>query len=49
MSDFEAQARIMHQTNVIRDTLKGLHEWQMDIKQKEAQHNESDSQEVNFK
>lgn len=36
MSDLETQARIVHQSNLIRDEIKNLIEWEKDMKQKEA-------------
>lgn len=46
MSDFEAQARIVHKSNQIRDEIKNLYEWEKDIKQKETRRNMSSSEEV---
>lgn len=36
MSGYEAQARILHHSNQIRDELKSLHEWEQDMKKMEA-------------
>lgn len=35
MSGFEAQARILHQSNQIRDEVKSLHSWEQDMKSME--------------
>lgn len=32
MSEYETQKRIMHQSNVVRDCLSSLYEWEKDIK-----------------
>lgn len=45
MSDFETQARIVHQSNQIRDELKNIAEWEKEMKQKEAKRNASSSNE----
>lgn len=36
MSGFETQARILHQSNQIRDEIKSLYAWENDMKQMEA-------------
>lgn len=36
MSGFEAQARILHQSNQIRDEIKSLYSWEQDMKNMEA-------------
>lgn len=36
MSGFEAQARIRHQSNQMRDEIKSLHGWEQDMKKMEA-------------
>lgn len=36
MSGFEAQARILHQSNQIRDEIKSLYNWEQDMKNMEA-------------
>lgn len=36
MSGFEAQARILHQSNQIRDEIKSIHAWEQDMKKMEA-------------
>lgn len=51
MSDYETQARIVHQSNVIRDAIKGLSEWEKDMKNRASttQLNECAFSEVNIK
>lgn len=48
MSDYDVQSRIMHQSNVMRDTIAGLMEWEKEMKQKEAQRVLADDSEVFF-
>lgn len=49
MSDFETQARIVHQSNQIRDELKQIYEWEKDMKQMEAKRNVSSAEQVRLK
>lgn len=46
MSNYEVQARVMHQSNVMRDTIKSLNDWEKEMKRKEAQHKASNETEV---
>lgn len=46
MSNYEMQARVMHQSNVIRDSIKSLNDWEKDMKRKEAQHKALNETEV---
>lgn len=42
MSDIETQAKIMHQSNRIREELKSLYDWEKDMKDKEAKRTETE-------
>lgn len=43
---YELPARVMHQSNVIRDTIKSLNDWEKEMKRKEAQHKAVNETEV---
>lgn len=46
MSDLEMQARIMHQSNQVREELRVLSDWEKEMKQKEAQRKKSNQKQV---
>lgn len=46
MSGFETQARIVHQSNQIRDEIKSIYEWEKDMKNKEAKRIASANEQV---
>lgn len=48
MSDLETQAKIIHKSNQIRDTINSVYEWEKDMKQMEAKRNAVPDEEVTF-
>lgn len=48
MDQFETQARIMQQSNLMHETIKDLYNWEKEIKQMEKQMKPVDTNEVSL-